>query len=159
MVSASLTTFTLQNLVALLHSYSFWYPYNIFYSFGRQYWVPLLSFLLKKNIYLFIWLCQVSVAAWGIQFPDQRLKPGPLHWEHWTTREVPSASSSLLWSWWLSNTWSVGPAALHITSFKMQVLAFESVLMKWMNLEPIIQSEINQKEKTKYPTLTHIYEI
>ena len=31
--------------------------------------------------------------------------------------------------------------------------------MKWMNLEPIIQSEINQKEKTKYPTLTHIYEI
>ena len=25
--------------------------------------------------------------------------------------------------------------------------AFESVLMRWMNLEPIIQSEINQKEK------------
>ena len=28
--------------------------------------------------------------------------------------------------------------------------AFESVLMKWMNLEPIIQSEVSQKEKTKY---------
>ena len=41
----------------------------------------------------------------------------------------------------------------------MHALAFESVLMKWMHLEPIIQSEINQKEKTKYPTLTHIYEI
>ena len=24
--------------------------------------------------------------------------------------------------------------------------AFESVLMRWMNLEPIIQSEVNQKE-------------
>ena len=28
--------------------------------------------------------------------------------------------------------------------------AFESVLMTWMNLEPIIQSEVSQKEKTKY---------
>ena len=26
---------------------------------------------------------------------------------------------------------------------------FESVLMKWMNLEPIIQSEVSQKEKDK----------
>ena len=26
----------------------------------------------------------------------------------------------------------------------------ESVLMKWMNLEPIIQSEVSQKEKDKY---------
>ena len=34
--------------------------------------------------------------------------------------------------------------------------AFESVLMRWMNLEPIIQSEISQKEKDKYHKLTHI---
>ena len=27
---------------------------------------------------------------------------------------------------------------------------FESVLMSWMNLEPIIQSEVSQKEKDKY---------
>ena len=26
---------------------------------------------------------------------------------------------------------------------------FESVLMKWMNLEPIVQSEVSQKEKNK----------
>ena len=25
--------------------------------------------------------------------------------------------------------------------------AFESVLMKWMNLEPVIQSEVSQKKK------------
>ena len=37
--------------------------------------------------------------------------------------------------------------------------AFESVLMKWMNLEPIIQSEVSQKEKYKYNKLTHIYGI
>ena len=28
--------------------------------------------------------------------------------------------------------------------------AFSSVLMRWMNLEPIKQSEVSQKEKDKY---------
>ena len=36
---------------------------------------------------------------------------------------------------------------------------FESVVMRSMNLEPIIQSEVSQKEKNKYHILTHIYEI
>ena len=36
--------------------------------------------------------------------------------------------------------------------------AFESVLMRRMNLEPIIQNETSQKEKNKY-ILTHIYGI
>ena len=31
--------------------------------------------------------------------------------------------------------------------------AFESVLMRWMKLEPIIQSEISQKEKHQYSIL------
>ena len=34
--------------------------------------------------------------------------------------------------------------------------AFESVLMRWMNLEPMIQSEVSQKEKDKYHILTHM---
>lgn len=36
---------------------------------------------------------------------------------------------------------------------------FESVELRWMNLEPVTQSEVNQKEKNKYHVLTHIYEI
>ena len=36
---------------------------------------------------------------------------------------------------------------------------FESVLMRWMNQEPIIQSEVSQKEKDKYCILTHTYGI
>ena len=36
---------------------------------------------------------------------------------------------------------------------------FESVLMRWMKLEPIIQSEVSQKDKDQYSILTHIYEI
>ena len=35
----------------------------------------------------------------------------------------------------------------------------ESVLMRWTNLEPIIQSEVSQKEKHQYSILTHIYGI
>ena len=35
--------------------------------------------------------------------------------------------------------------------------SFESVLMKWMKLEPIIQSEVSQKDKDQYSILTHIY--
>ena len=43
--------------------------------------------------------------------------------------------------------------------FSIKWNAFESVLVRWMNLEPIIQSEVNQKEKDKYCILMHIYGI
>ena len=36
--------------------------------------------------------------------------------------------------------------------------AFESVLIRWMNLEHI-QNEVSQKEKDKYHILKHIYGI
>ena len=37
--------------------------------------------------------------------------------------------------------------------------SFESVLMRWMKLELIIQSEVSQKDKDQYSILTHIYGI
>ena len=37
--------------------------------------------------------------------------------------------------------------------------SFKSVLMRWMKLEPIIQSEVSQKDKDHYNILTHIYGI
>ena len=37
--------------------------------------------------------------------------------------------------------------------------ASDSVLMGWINLEPIIQTEVSQKEKEKYCILTHLYGI
>ena len=36
---------------------------------------------------------------------------------------------------------------------------FESVLMRWMKLEPTLQSEVSQKYKHQYSILTHIYGI
>jgi len=53
-------------------------------------------------------------------------------------------------------------AAVHIYNGVLLTIkrnAFESVLMRWMNLEPIMQSEMSQKEKEKYRILTHIYVI
>ena len=35
--------------------------------------------------------------------------------------------------------------------------AYESVLMRWMKLEPILPSEVSQKEKHQYSILTLIY--
>ena len=35
----------------------------------------------------------------------------------------------------------------------------ESLLMRWMKLEPIIQSEVSQKNKYQYSILMHIYRI
>ena len=41
----------------------------------------------------------------------------------------------------------------YYSAIKMK--AFESVLVRWMNLEPIIQTEVSQKEKDKYRILIH----
>ena len=53
-------------------------------------------------------------------------------------------------------------AVVHILNgvlFSHKKNTFESVLMRWMKLEPIIQSEVSQKEKHQYSILTHIYGI
>ena len=41
----------------------------------------------------------------------------------------------------------------------MKKNSFESVLMRWMKLEPIIQTETSQKDKDQYSVLMHIYGI
>ena len=41
----------------------------------------------------------------------------------------------------------------------MKKNAFESVLVRWVNPEPVIQSEVSQKEKSKYSILMHMYGI
>ena len=43
--------------------------------------------------------------------------------------------------------------------FNIKKNTFELVLMRWMNLELIIQREVSQKEKDKYHILMHIYGI
>ena len=47
---------------------------------------------------------------------------------------------------------------MHFKKYQCQN-SFESVLMRCMKLEPIIQSEVSQKEKHQYSILTHVYGI
>ena len=37
--------------------------------------------------------------------------------------------------------------------------AFESILMRWIKLESIIESEVSQKEKHQYGMFMHVYAI
>ena len=55
---------------------------------------------------------------------------------------------------WIKNLWYIY-AMEYYSAIKRNV--FESVLMRWINLKPIIQSEVSQKEKDKYHILMPIY--
>ena len=57
---------------------------------------------------------------------------------------------------WINKLWYISTMEYYLA---LKRNAFESVLMRWMNLEPIIQSEASQKEKDKYHILMHIYGI
>ena len=68
----------------------------------------------------------------------------------WKQPRCPSADE------WIRKLWYIYTMEYYLAIKKN---AFESVLMKWMTLEPIIQSDISQKEKHQYSILKHIYGI
>ena len=57
---------------------------------------------------------------------------------------------------WIKKLWYIYPMEYY-SAIKRN--AFESVQMRWTNLEPIIQSEGSQKKKYKYHILMHTYGI
>ena len=69
------------------------------------------------------------------------------------TRKQPRCPST---DEWIRKLWYIHTVEYYSAIKKN---TFESVLMRWMKLEPIIQSEVNQKEKDKYHILMHIYGI
>ena len=69
------------------------------------------------------------------------------------TRKQPICPST---DKWIRKLWYIYTMEYH-SAIKRNV--FESVLVRQMNLEPIIQSEVSQKEKGKHQVLMHIYGI
>ena len=57
---------------------------------------------------------------------------------------------------WIKKLWYINTMEYYSA---IKRYAIESVLMRWMNLEHIIQSEVSQKEKDIYCILIHIYGI
>ena len=68
----------------------------------------------------------------------------------WKQPRCPSADK------WIRNLWYIYTMEYYSAIKKN---SFESVLMRWMKLEPIVQSEVSQKDKDQYSILTHIYGI
>ncbi|KAB0336756.1 hypothetical protein FD754_025541 [Muntiacus muntjak] len=68
----------------------------------------------------------------------------------WKQPRCPSADE------WIRKLWYIYTMEYYSAVKKN---SFESVLMRWMKLEPIIQSEVSQKDKEHYSILTHIYGI
>ena len=68
----------------------------------------------------------------------------------WKQPRCPSADE------WIRKLWYI-----YITEYYSAIKknAFESVLMRWMKLKPIIYGEVSQKEKHQYSILMHIYRI
>ena len=62
----------------------------------------------------------------------------------------------LLTDKWIRKLWYIYTMEYYSATKKN---AFESVLMRWMKPDPIIQSEVSQKEKHQSSILTHIYGI
>ena len=65
----------------------------------------------------------------------------------WKQPRCPSADE------WIRKLWYIYTMKYYSAIKKN---TFESVLMRWMKLEPIIHNEVSQKEKHQYSTLTHI---
>ena len=68
----------------------------------------------------------------------------------WKQPRCPSADE------WVRKLWDIYTMEYYSAIKKN---TFESVLMRWMKLEPVMQSEVSQKEKHQYSILTHIYGI
>ena len=68
----------------------------------------------------------------------------------WKQHRCPSTDE------WIKKLWYIYTMEYYSAIKKP---AFESILMRWVNLQPIIQGEVSQKEKDKYHILTHIYRI
>ena len=57
---------------------------------------------------------------------------------------------------WIKELWYIYTLEYY-SAIKKNV--FESVLMRWMKWEPIIQSEVDQKEKNQYSILTYMWNL
>ena len=68
----------------------------------------------------------------------------------WKQPRCPLADKWIRKLWYMYTMEYYSPVKKH---------TLESVLRRWVKLEPIIDSEVSQKEKHQYSVLRHIYEI
>ena len=68
----------------------------------------------------------------------------------WKQPECPSTDE------WIKKMWHIYTMEYYSAMKRNKIELF---VVRWMDLESVIQSEVSQKEKNKYRMLTHIYRI
>ena len=66
----------------------------------------------------------------------------------WKQPKCPSTDE------WIKKMWHI-----YTMEYYSAIKRIELFVVRWMDLESVIQSEVSQKEKKKYHMLTHIYGI
>ena len=134
----------------LLHC---WWEYKLIQPLWRIVW----RFLKKLEIEL---RYETAISLLGIHSEETRIERDTctsmftaalfIIARTWKQPGCPSADK------WIRKQWNIYTMQYY-SAIKKNVL--ESVLMRWMKMEPIIQSEVSQKEKHQYSILMHIYGI
>ena len=122
------------NMESLLDGFFHLACFEIFCVVG---FMSSLFFLLLKSY--IVWLCQRKFSFLSLK----KIRT-------WKQPRCPSADE------WIRKMWYIYTMEYYSAIKKN---TFESVLMRWMKLEPIRQSKGSQKEKHQYSILTHIYGI
>ena len=60
---------------------------------------------------------------------------------------------------WIKKMWHIYTMEYYILFIAIKRNEIELFVVRWMDLESVIQSEVSQKDKNKYRMLTHIYGI
>ena len=130
-------------------------------------WECKLILSLWKAVWRFLKKTRNKTTIW----PRSNLTPRHIPWgnQNWKRHMYPiihCSTVAIVRTWkqprcplideWIKKLWFIYTMKYYSA---IKRYALESVLMRWMNLEPIIQSEVSQKEKDKYRILTHIYGI
>ena len=91
--------------------------------------------------------------SWNQDCQEKYQSPQIFRWHHlYGRRKQPRCPTA---DEWIIKLWDIYTREYY-SAIKN---AFQSVLMRWIKLEPIIQSEVSQKDKYQYSILTHIYGI
>ena len=85
--------------------------------------------------------------------PEQALKCNAALFTIARTWKPPKGPST---DEWIKKMWHIYTMGYYSAIKRNEMEVF---VMRWMELESVVQSEVSQKEKNKYHMLTHIYGI
>ena len=71
----------------------------------------------------------------------------------WKQPQCPSTDE------WIKKTWHIYTMEFYTAIKKQNKNEIELFVLRWMDIESVIQSEVSQKEKNRYRMLTHVYGI